>query len=301
MIAAFLAARGPRPAWLTVDAGHDCAVIDGEAALKVDTVVGGVHFDHRWTPAEVGWKAVAAVVSDLGAAGAAPRWLMVSVSAADPAWAESAARGVGAAAAAFGAHLVGGDVTRVPAGGSPVVSVSAGGRCVARPVTRAGARPGDDLWVTGTLGLAGVGWSDADPPPAAVAALRHPEPPLAFALALARAGVVAAAMDLSDGPRSDLPRLAAASGVHLAVDARRLPLAPDVAARPDALQQALCGGDDHQLLFAARAADRPAVERLAATSGARVTRIGAVEAGAGVSLAGAAWPAPLFAHFGGAR
>jgi thiamine-monophosphate kinase len=300
VIGSFLATRAPAPAWVTVDAGHDCAVIYGDHALKVDTVVGGVHFDDRWRPAEVGWKAVAAVISDLGAAGAEPRWLLVSVSTPDPAWASAVAEGVGAACRRFGAYLVGGDVTRAPRGAPASVSVSGGGRCVGRPLTRSGARPGDDLWVTGTVGLAGLGWSVAEPPAAALAALRHPEPPLAFALALARDGLATAAMDLSDGPRSDLPRLARASGVHLRVDARSLPLAPEVAGRGDALRLALCGGDDHQLLFAAPADRAVEVEARGAERGVRVTRIGRVLAGEGVSLAGAAWPAPLFAHFGGA-
>ena len=297
MIAAFLATRPTRPDWVTVDAGHDCAVIDGGVALKVDTLVAGVHFDAGWTAVEVGWKAVTAAVSDLAAAGSLPRWALVSVSARDPRWAAALAEGVGAACAAWGVYLVGGDVTRVPAGSSAVVSVSAGGACVARPVTRSGAHPGDHLWVTGTLGLAGVGWATPAPPAAALRALRRPEPPVAFALDLARRGLVAAAMDLSDGPRSDLPRLAEASGVHLVVHADALPLAPEVAASADPLRFALCGGDDHQLLFAARPADGHAIQALAAGSGVQVTRIGEVEAGSGVGLVGAAWPAPMFSHF----
>lgn len=303
VVDAFLRARGPRPAWVTLDAGHDCAVVDGDHALKVDTVVGGVHFDERWDPADVGYKAVAAAVSDLGAAGARPRWLLVSVSVRDPAWARRAAVGVGEACAAFGVYLVGGDVTRVPPGAPPVVSASVGGRCVAAPGTRAGAREGDDVWVTGALGLAGLGWWDPAAPPEALRALRRPTPPVAFALELAAQGLVAAAMDVSDGLASDAPRLAAASGVHLQLDPARLPIAPAVAARPDALRLAVGGGDDLELLFVARPGHAAAIEAAAHHHGVRATRIGSVLAGSGASLSDgdrSDWPAPLFAHFAGA-
>lgn len=298
LIEHFLAGRGPRPAWLRVDAGHDCAVVDGGTALKVDAVVGGVHFDDRWTAREVGWKAVANVLSDLGAAGARPTWLLVAVSAADPGWARGVADGVAELAARAGAYLVGGDVTRVPPGAPPVVSVSGGGRCLGRPRTRAGVAPGDVLWVTGTLGLAGLGWWDPSAPPEALAALRRPDPPLAFALALAERSLAVAAMDVSDGLASDVPRLARASGVALRVDPARLPLAPAVAAHPDGARLALGGGDDLELLFAARPGAEPAIRALAARHGVSVTPIGVAEAGTGARLLAGGWPGPLFSHFG---
>ncbi len=135
IIDALLAARPPRPAWVTVDAGHDCAVVHGDRALKVDTLVQDVHFDATWAPAEVGYKAVAAAISDLVAVGAEPEWLLLSVSTPDAAFGAALAPGVAEACRAFGVHLVGGDVTR---SATRVVSASVGGRCVARPHRRDG-------------------------------------------------------------------------------------------------------------------------------------------------------------------
>lgn len=302
LIELLLSRRGAPPPWLRVDAGHDCAVTADGWALEVDTMVEGVHFDGRLSPADVGWKAVAAAVSDLGACGAEPVWLLLSVSIPDgpdrEPWVAGLADGVGEACEALGVYLVGGDTTGVRAGGPRVVSASAGGRVVGAPVTRAGARPGDLLWVTGTLGLAGAGWMLDDPPPAALAALRRPRPPLAFALGLAREGLATAAMDLSDGLRADLPRLCRASGVGAEIDPDALPADPWLAARPDRLRLQVAGGEDYELLFASRAADEDAVRAVAAAQGVRVARIGRVREGAAVELRGVPWPPAAFAHFG---
>jgi thiamine-monophosphate kinase len=195
-------------------------------------------------------------------------------------------------------YLVGGDTTGVRPGGPRVVSASVGGRCVAEPLTRGGARPGDVLWVTGSLGLAGAGWMLDDPPPAALEALRRPRPPVGFALALARAGLATAAMDLSDGLRTDLPRLCRASGTGAEVDPDALPAHPSLASRPDRLRLQVSGGEDYELLFASRPADADRVRVLAGEHGVAVAAIGRVTRGPAVELRGVAWPAAAFAHFG---
>lgn len=272
-------------------------------ALKVDAMVEGLHFDARTPAADVGFKAVARPVSDLAACGAEPAWLLLAVSLPDdPArerWVDGLAAGVAEACAAWGPYLVGGDVTGLPPGGPRVVSATVGGPCVAEPHARAGARPGDRLWVTGTLGLAGAGWMLADPPEAALRALRRPSPPLAFGLALARAGLATAAMDLSDGLLADLPRLCRASGVGASVAPDALPADPAIAGRADLLRLQVAGGDDYELLFAAPPAADDAVRAIAARTGTRVTPIGTVTAGSGAQLQGQPWPAPAFSHFPG--
>ncbi len=302
VIACMLEGRPEAPAWVTVDAGHDCAVVHGDLALKVDTLVEGTHFDARTPDHDVGYKAVAVAVSDLGACGAAAEWLLVSLTlptdGAGAARARALADGVHEACRAFGVYLVGGDVTSVRGVGPVVVSSTVGGRCVVRPRTRAGARPGDLVWVTGHPGLAGLGWMTTDPPPAALAALRRPAPPIAFALELARLGLATAAMDLSDGLASDAPRLAAASGIRVLVDPAALPLAPDLSGRPDALRYVFGGGDDYELLFTSDPAVFEDVMALAERTGTRATAIGVAERGEGAALVGGPWPEPGFVHFG---
>lgn len=263
-------------------------------AWSLDTLVEGVHFDARLRAEDVGWKAVAVSVSDVAAMGAVPRDLLVGLSVpadGDMAFVEGFARGLGEAVRHFGLTLVGGDTTR--SGRARTVTTVVGGPCVAEPLMRSGASEGDDLWVTGLLGLAGEGWATANPSDAALHALRRPTPPVAFALDLAREHLASAAMDLSDGLAVDLPRLCRASGVGAVIEPDRV---PGVAS----LQLRVCGGDDFELLFTAPAACRDAIEALATRHGVRATRVGAVTAGPAVVLAGTAWPAPLFAHFGGA-
>jgi len=268
--------------------------------VTVDTMVQGVHWDSRLAPADVGFKAVAASVSDLAACGARPRWMLLSLSLPrrpEPdAWVAKLRVGLSEACAAFGVHLVGGDVTAVPHGAPRVVSTTLEGRCVAAPLTRSGARAGDLLWVTGTCGLAGAGWMDPAPAPAALDALRRPVPPLPFALALAASGHATAAMDLSDGLATDLPRLARASGVAIEVDPARLPAHPTIAGHPQRRRYQLAGGEDYQLLFTAPSAKRAAIEELAASLDTQVTAVGSVREGSGATATDGAWPRP-FAHF----
>ncbi|MCA9494049.1 MAG: thiamine-phosphate kinase [Myxococcales bacterium] len=301
MIARLLDRRPERPPWVTVDAGDDCAVVHGHTALKVDTLVEGIHFDERTPDEAVGYKVVAVCASDLGAVGARPEWLLLSLTLPRAPGveerAEAIARGVRQACAAFGVYLVGGDVTGTRADGPAMLSASMGGTCVATPRRRAGARPGDLVWVTGTPGLAGLGWMSADPPAEALAALHRPRPPMAFALDAACRGMATAAMDLSDGLSSDVPRLAEASAVRVVLDPDCFPLHDLLRDDPDARRYVMCGGDDYELLFTTDPADARAVLALGEEHGVRVTAIGVVERGQGASLVGGAWPQPAFEHF----
>lgn len=300
LIATCLSARG---GWrhgsgltLLVPPGDDAAVLADRTALTTDALVEGVHFDDRCPPADVGFKTVAVSVSDLAAMGARPAWatLTLCVPAHRLEWARQFADGVGEACERWGVALVGGDTTGST--GPIVVCLAAGGTCASAPLTRAGAQAGDDLWVTGTLGLAGAGWRGSAPPPAALAAWLRPDPPVAFAIALARAGVCSAAMDLSDGLGQDLPKLAAASGLGARVWSEQLP--GDACLGDEALDHMLFGGEDYQLLFTAAPRHRTTLLALASAYGRRLTRIGEMIPTRACALDDGPWPRGGFTHFG---
>ncbi len=268
-------------------------------AITVDTLVDGVHWNHHCSAADVGYKAVAVSVSDLAAMGARPRWMLLSLSVpqpVDPAWIADFSTGVAHARATFGVALIGGDTTR-----SPVISVSVtmAGTLVGPALCRHQARPGDDLWVTGVPGLAGMGYLRSAPSDAALQLFRRPVPPLEFALALAEAGLAHGAMDLSDGLALDLPRLCASSRVGANVDPDLLPWHPAFDADGDVRQLQLSAGDDYQLLFGAAPEAREACAALAHRFGAQLTRIGRFTEAPAVALSDGSWPAPAFDHFGG--
>ena len=241
--------------------GDDCAVVPttgAPLAISVDLSVEGVHFRRDWLSLEeIGWRAAASALSDLAADGAAPLGLLAAVGmppgAADTEVAELM-RGIGAAAAAVGALVLGGDLSSAPVWSAAITVLGT----VERPVTRAGARAGDVLWVTGALGGARAAlraWQRGEsPPPSARIAFAHPEPRIAAGLWLARHGA-RAMLDVSDGLVGDAGHLAAASRLAVTLDLDRLPLAPDVvaAARADAVAPpcfAAIGGEDYELLVA---------------------------------------------------
>ena len=298
VLRAFPADARHRTAPPRLDVGDDAAVTADGLALTVDTLVEGVHFDARLSAEDVGYKSLAVSVSDLASVGAVPQWALLSLALpdADAAWTTSFAEGLALACGLWGVRLLGGDTVRTS--GPRVISVTAGGQCTGTPMSRQGARPGDAIWVTGTLGQAGEGWSSATPSDEALAALRRPCPPVAFALDLHTSGVARAAMDLSDGLARDLPRLCQASGVGARIDADALPGQPPASA--DGPDLRLSGGEDYQLLFTTAAEDAT-IAVLGARHRTRVTRIGTIVSGHGPTLLDGTWPPPAFAHFPTAR
>lgn len=302
VIRAILAATGGHGPEPRLGPGDDAAILADGQVITVDALLEDVHFDSRLSPSDVGFKALAVSVSDLAAMGARPEWAVLALALPrehNAAWTEQFAEGLAEACARWGVRLVGGDTTRSP--GPIAVSLTLGGRCVAAPLTRAGARPGDDLWVTGVPGLAAAGYTLREPPPEALHALRRPAPPLALALDLAAAGLVTAAMDLSDGLASDLPRLCRASGCGAWLDEGAMPEHPVLRAMT-ALSEAralrLAGGDDYQLLFTTRSADADVVRELAAQHQQPVARVGRITVDGGARPSGGAWPRSPFSHFG---
>ena len=296
---------GDDAAVLRLPAGHDLVA-------AVDTIVAGRHFLRGSDPRSIGHRALAVNLSDLAAMGAIPAWatLALTLPAADPDWLEGFAAGFFDLAREHGVELVGGDTTAGPL----AISVQILGAVPAgEGLRRSGARPGDLIAVTGTLGDAGAGLEVARSPQRAHdaharALLRHyefPAPRVAFGRAVR--GIASAAMDVSDGLAGDLAKLAAASGVAAAVDVERLPLSAALraTASPDqALDQALGGGDDYELVLAVAPAAASRLAAAAAGTATPVTVIGEFLAGEGVRWTrGARSYVPArggFDHFAGA-
>jgi thiamine-monophosphate kinase len=270
--------------------GDDCAFLKvgrETLAVSIDASVEDVHFRRAWMSAEeIGYRAAAAALSDLAAVAAEPIGLLVSIGA--PASEPEAthtgiADGIGEAVAAAGAMVVGGDLTRSE---QLIVDCCVIGR-VRTPMRRAGARPGDRIVVTGTLGgpLAAVtSWTVQNRPPAgARSRFVHPEPRFAAAKALAKLGATAM-IDISDGLGGDLLHLLAASGVGARVEVLRIPVHTDARAAAARLGQeawafAARSGEEYELLatLPASVSDK-ALEGL----GVEVTTIGRIEAEEGV-------------------
>ena len=258
--------------------GDDAAVLDvppsERLVVSVDSSVENVHFRRSWLPARaIGWRAVTSALSDLAAMAATPVGVLVSLSlpAEWRAELEELARGIGDAVLAADTRIVGGDIT---AARDLTMAITVLGHAPA-PLTRAGALPGDTLYVTGALGgprdaLAAF-QRGAEPSPAARARFEHPIPRLREARWLAAHGA-RAAIDISDGIAGDAAHLAAASGVGIEL---RLDDLPTLAGIPAI--DAVASGEEYELLVAAPAIDTALFER---ELGVPLTAIGRVERGA---------------------
>lgn len=289
------------PPWLLVGPGDDAAVcVPARNELDVittDAIVEGVHFDRSFVPpSSVGHRALAVNLSDLAAMGATPRLATLSlVLPADLPEADLDALldGLLALAARTGTVVAGGNVTRSP--GPLMVDVTAVGTVRRRRfLTRSGARPGDHVFVSGTLGDARAGLAACREAPGMdapfVARYLQPEPRIRLGQLLGRNGAATAAVDLSDGLADGAHQLAAASGAGLLLEAGCLPIADGTrawyAARGlDPVGEALEGGDDYELLFTVprrRLGRLRHVQRY--VGGLTLTRIGTVTREPGVRL-----------------
>jgi thiamine-monophosphate kinase len=278
------AARG-----LADDAAVWTPPLGRDLVLTHDVLAAGVHYLPGDPPGDIAWKLVAVNLSDLAAMGAVPAGVLMGLAlspAEDDPWRAAFTAGLGRALAHFDVALWGGDTVSGVA--AAVLGLTAIGHvepgCA---LGRRGAGVGDDIWVSGTIGDAGLGLAIARGIAAADSFLLgrfcRPRPRLALGRGLA--GVATATLDVSDGVLIDADRLARASGVQLEIALAALPLSPQAAARTagdDALLALATAGDDYELLFTAPAAC--AGDVLAAASAARtpVARIGRVVAGLGV-------------------
>jgi thiamine-monophosphate kinase len=240
--------------------GDDAAVLDtrGDRKLVIamDTIVEGVHFPIGTDPADIGYRALAVNLSDIAAMGAQPAWMTLSLSLprADEKWLEGFASGLFELAQRHGVALIGGDTVRGPL----VITVQIGGWVEPdRWLTRAGARPGDLLFISGIPGEAAAGLAVIQRQivggaPAALLRQRFLRPQPRIELGRHLRTVATGAMDVSDGLLTDLGKLCAASGCGAVVDVDDLPESPAMLQlfEPDAcVEYALAGGDDYEIIF----------------------------------------------------
>ncbi len=289
--------------------GDDCALLcvapGMQLAVSSDMLVEGRHFLSTVAPDRLGHKALAVNLSDLAACGAEPLafTLALSLPRADEAFVAPLASGLLTLADAFGIELVGGDTTAGPLN----ICITVMGQVPpGQALLRIGARAGDDLWVSGTLGDArlalevfrGTVALPGEQFESVRRAMELPQPRVALDLALR--GVASSAIDLSDGLVGDLGHILQRSGVAALVQVDALPRSAVLAAMPTPLQQLclLAGGDDYELLFTAAPAQRAAVLAAGRLAGVAVTRCGHIEAGAGLRIVSGAG-IPLTTQFSG--
>lgn len=309
-------ARGDRGALGLLDDAALVAVGQGcELVVTTDMVVAGIHFLPDDPPDLIARKALRVNLSDLAAMGADPRAYVMAAAfppALDRAWFDAFAVGLATDQETFGVTLVGGDT--VGTEGPLTITITAFGEVPAgTAVTRGGARAGDDIYVSGTIGDATIGLAvergglAVSAPAAAALRERYRLPRPRLALGRALRGTASAMIDVSDGLIADLGHIAEVSGLGAVVRAHEVPLsdaaAEAVGDEPALLADALTGGDDYELLFTAAPAAAEAVAAAAQAADLPVSRIGEMTA-AGTRVAALdrdGRPLPLerqgFSHF----
>jgi thiamine-monophosphate kinase len=309
--------RRSRTAGVALGVGDDCALLAPapgmQLAVSSDMLVEGRHFLSTVDPARLGHKALAVNLSDLAACGAKPLGftLALALPAIDEPWLAGFSSGLFALADAHGCELVGGDTTRGPLN----ICITVFGEVPAgTALLRSGARAGDDIWASGTLGDARIAlevFRGALTLPAeafTLARARMEQPTPRVALGQALRGIASAAVDVSDGLVGDLGHILAASGVGATLDAdaatQLIAICADGACAAGLFDVearrsfALSGGDDYELAFTAPASARVAVEQAARHSVTPVARIGRIEAEPGLRVVDAGGE-PLAQRFGG--
>jgi thiamine-monophosphate kinase len=281
----------------------DAAVLKShgdDIVVTTDAIVEGVHFLPQDPPDTIARKALRVNLSDLAAKGATPAGFVLTLALcdADDAWLEPFARGLGVDAALFSCPLLGGDTVSTP--GPLMISITAFGRVPAgKMVHRDGAKPGDRIVVTGTIGDAALGLGilkggaaatalavDAAAREMLIGRYRVPQP--RNALAMAVRDHANAAMDVSDGLAGDLTKLCAASGLSAVIDAQSVPLSAPAAALlangAIGIEAIVSGGDDYEILCAISENHLEAFAQAAGLAGVGVTSIGTVIGGGAVPM-----------------
>ncbi len=293
--------------------GDDAALLrvpgNCELVLTTDALIEGVHFLPGAPARGLGHRALAVNLSDIAAMGASPSWALLSLNlpVADEAWLREFAAGFGALARSHDVALVGGNLSR----GALSITVELAGLVpTGQALRRDGARAGDELYLSGSVGDAACGLEllrgEVTVPAAEAAYLQrrfeYPTPRVALGQALR--GIASACIDISDGVYIDASRLLAASGCGAKLEIERLPVSEPLrrALGEQSWRTALCGGEDYELCFTAPPAQAAAVVATAARTGQAVTRIGALYPGTGLTLTAAGsvmqFSPSGFDHFG---
>ncbi|MBR0717529.1 thiamine-phosphate kinase [Bradyrhizobium liaoningense] len=272
----------------------DAAVLKAQGediVVTTDAVVEGVHYLADDPPDTIARKALRVNLSDLAAKGAVPAGFVLTLALrkADDAWLRPFADALGEEIRSFACPLLGGDTVSTP--GPQMISITAFGRVPAgRMIGRTGAKPGDRIMVTGTIGDAALGL-DILKGGAVAAALagdrlaqdelidRYRVPRPRNALAEAVRAYASAAMDVSDGLAGDLAKLCAASGVSAVIEAARIPISPAAACAAVAIEKLVAGGDDYEILCTVPQDHIAALIEQAARVGVPIAEIGTVTAG----------------------
>lgn len=303
LIERFLSPFRTRGPGVILGPGDDCAILrpspGTDLCVTTDAVVEAVHFDPGFfRPQDIGHKALAVNLSDLASMGARPRWFVCSVAcrSSDQPRLAGIARGMAALAERSGILLAGGNFTRAD---TLSLHITAAGEVPqGTALRRDRARPGDRLYVTGTLGDAALGLAlgQSGKRGARLRRQLRPEPRMRAGLLARR--FASAAIDISDGLLQDLGHVLDASRVGATVDALRLPLSPACRASKASLDLALGGGEDYELLLCVPPARARSFERALSAAGEKVTAIGEIVRGRRLAVLHAPPPkASGFDHF----
>ena len=277
---------------VAVGIGDDCALLTvpngQQLAITVDTLVAGVHFLATCSVDDLAWKAITVNLSDLAAMGAEPAWLSLAITLpeANEEWLEAFSTNFFECADYYGLQLVGGDTTRGPL----TITIQAMGFVPPQAAAlRSGAKPGDIIYVTGSIGDAGIGLAISSgkhkPKSKAhgdflTARFNRPTPRVAVGIAIRQ--IASAAIDISDGLAGDLLHLLEASGVGATIDLDSLPLSEPLLSESDfeqAIQYALTTGDDYELCFTVPENKVEQLEKAIESTTCGYTKIGRVTGG----------------------
>lgn len=291
VIDSFFSGRGQARRDVELSVGDDCALVNPAVnksiAITCDTLVENVHFYPDMPAKALGYKALAVNLSDLASMGAEPAWMTLAITLPeiDEAWLEEFSASLSEIAEYYGVALVGGDTTRGPKS----ITITINGQVAkGKALTRSGARNGDWIYVTGTLGDSALGLDILRSKQvivgeaAAFFIQRHYYPTPRVLAGQALRGLASSAIDLSDGLVSDIGHILKRSGAGAVVDVTKLPLSEAMKTTlgmDEALSYALTGGEDYELLFTVPESQRGALEVALADTGVSFAKIGQISTG----------------------
>ncbi|WP_299793701.1 thiamine-phosphate kinase [uncultured Shewanella sp.] len=276
--------------------GDDCALVqpalNKSIAISCDTLVEGIHFYPDIPPQALGYKSLAVNLSDLASMGAEPAWVTLALTLpdVDEQWLSQFSSGLFDAAEYYGVALVGGDTTRGPRS----ITITINGQVPAgKALTRGGAKNGDWIYVTGTIGDSALGLDvirgkrKVDPEHHEYLVNRHYYPSPRVLAGQSLRGLASSAIDLSDGLGSDIKHILKRSQVGAVIELQKLPLSnalTESVTEDEALSYALMGGEDYELLFTVPEAQKGALETALANAGVQFTQIGQITTGDSIKL-----------------